>query len=531
MGNDIFTAIKGLGAPRDAVAPQNPHVSSAEQARRVRVARVLQQNANTQNALAFFAGKRLLGGNLLLGGGNPVDPLVTRGLFAEIQKDEDDAFALLIRQAQERIAKNQFLPSAFNRISSEERVRRLVENAPQSQEPQRYRYSSYDPEGDRRRLEELQARNDERLEASRSRLARALQEGELPDTSQRPLLADLLSPRLSNTKLDGSLDFSLSRRLAHLSLGATTQNIVLDEALRLRSPTSFIGLTTAQIAERQQELGLTAAQVEEAQDRDAAGIPTHVQITLQGRSLNLDPAFIERQKSIDPNFQIESHRSPTGTLVLNGVDLSSRTARGALIRHTLTYEEYQKLEYRPPLAGSEDQIDYFSATAFRHPDGSQAVLDDKATRSTIQTVALTTSETPPLAVSDTLGTEPYERYDLSLPTEGNSPFGEVELVFEGTVFHSAATNILEALQNRDLVIEATQQGYNKNYGNDRELTLDYEDLRQKLGDLLDNDNSVRFRFFAPDLARNGIDLRVYVRQQGVPPTAALDLEGVRAQFL
>ena len=531
MANDIFTAVKGLTSPSDAAVPQGPASTPAEQAQRARVARLQQENANSQSALAFFKGQRLLGGNLLHGGGTTIDPSVTRSLFAEVQKDEDDAFALLIEQAQERIAKNQFLPSAFNRISSEERVRRLLENAPQSQEPQRYRYSSYDPVENKRLQEELLARTDAILQAASSKLERALLEGKLPDASERPRLSDLLPLSLSDTKLDGTLDLRLSRRLAHLDLGAPSTNLVLDELLRLRRPSSFVGLTTpAQIAEKQQELGLTDAQVAEEQKRDAAGVPTHVQVTLQGRSLNLDPAFVEEQRRINPNFQIESHRSPTGSLVLNGVVLPSRSVRGTLISRVLTYEDYQKLEYRPPQTTTEEQIDYFSAIAFRHPDGSQAVLDDKALRSTIQTVALTTSETPPPLSVETRGTEQYERFDLSLPTESNSPFREVELVFEDTAFtNSPATNVLEALQNGDLLIEATQQGYNKSYGNDRELTLDREDVRAKLGDLvLDNDNRVRFRFFAPELASDGIDLRVYVRLQGGIP--ALTLEGVRAQF-
>ncbi len=531
MANDIFTAVKGVTSPSDIASPQSPSSSTAEQAQRTRTTRLLRQNTNTQNALAFFQGKRLLGGNLLAGGGTAPDPFVTRSLFAEVQKNEDDAFGLLIRQVQERIAKNEFLSSPFNPVSSEERVARLLANAPQAREPQRYRYSSYDPESEKRRLEELQAHNDAILDAARSRLAATLQEGELPDVSQRPRIADLLSPRLTDTKLNGAIDFNLSRRLAHLDLDSSTPNlIVLDDLLRLRSPSSFIGLTTpTQIAEKQNELGLTDAQVEEQQKRDSAGVPTHVQVILQGRSLNLDPAFVERQRRIDPNFDIESHRSPAGSLVLEGVDLDSRTARGTLLRHTLTYAEYLKLEYKPPTTGSEGQIDYFSAIAFQHPDGSQAVLDEKATRSSVQTIALTTPETPPLSTSDTI----HQIYDLSFPTESNSTFSEVEIIFEGTSFLNPATqNILEALQNGDLIIKATQQGYNKSYGNDRELTLDYEELRQNLGDLvLDDNNRVRFKFFAPELARNGVDLSVYVRLQGTPPVPALTLEGVRARFL
>ena len=534
MANDIFTAVKGLTSPSDVVAPQNPSSSVAERARRARDARLLRQNANTQNALAFFKGKRLLGGNLLQGGGTSVDSFVTLSLFGEIQKDEDDAFALLLHQAQERIAKNQFRPSIFNPVSAEERVRRLLENAPQAQEPQPYRYSSYDPQAEKRRQEEQLAHIDAIVQATTLRLNRALLEGELPDTSQRPRISDLLPQGLSETKLDGSIDLRLSRRLAHLDLDTNTptQKLVLDKLLRLRRSSSFVGLTTTQIEEKQQELGLTDAQRETEQKKDAAGIPTHVQVTLQGRNLNLDPAFVETQRRFDPDFQIESHKIPTGSLVLDGNILPSRTAKGILIRHTLTYEEYQRLEYSPPALNNEEQIDYFSAIAFRHPDGSQAVLDDKASRGSVQTVALTTPETPSVSTLETLGADQYRRYDISLPTEYNSPFREVELVFENADFtNSAASNILEALQNRDLVIEAIQQGYNKSYSDDRKLTLDYEDLRNKLDDLVDNDNSVRFLFFAPDAARNGAALTLYVREQGTPPALALALEGVRARFL
>ena len=535
MGSDIFTAVKGLTSPtlENAVFPQNRTSSTSEQVRRASAARLEQQNRNAEHALAFFRGKRLLGGNLLLGGGKPVDPLVTRGLFAELQKSEDNAFALLIAQAEERIAKNEFLPSAFNPVSSEERVRRLLENAPQSQERQRYRYSNYDPVADKQRQEALQARNDEILQAARSRLTNALLEGKLPDASQRPRVQDLLPPNLSETKLDSSINLRLSRNLAHADLNPLTPatNLILDDLLRLRRPTSFVGLTAAQIVEKQLALGLTDAQLEAEQNRDTFGIPTHVQVTLQGRSLNLDPAFVEAQRRIDPNFQIENHRSPTGSLVLNGDDLSSRTARGTLIRHIITYEDYLKLEYRPPTTSNEEQIDYFSVIAFRHPDGAQATLDEKATRRATQTVALTTPETPlPSNIDTRGGANTYERYDLSLPSESNSAFQEVELIFEGATFtNPPISNILQAIRNGDLIIEATQQGYNKSYGNDRELTLDYEDLRQKLDDSVDNDNRVRFRFFAPEAASNGVDLRIYVRQQGGNPTLAL--EGVRAQFL
>ena len=381
MGSDIFTAIKGLASPtlENAVFPQDRTSSTNEQVRRASAARLEQQNRNAEHALAFFKGKRLLGGNLLLGGGTPVNPLVTRSLFAELQKSEDDAFALILRQAQERVQKNQFLPSAFNPVSSEERVQRLLENAPQSRERQRYRYSNYDPVADRQRLEELQARIDAILQASRSRLARALQEGALPDVSQRPRIADLLPPYLSEAKLDDSINLRLSRRLAHVDLDpGTDTNLVLDALLRIRRPNSFVGLTTTQIEEKQKELGLTDEQLAAEQKRDTEGIPTHVQVTLHGRSLNLDPGFVEAQRRIDPNFQIESHKSPTGSLVLDGSTLSSRNIRGALLRHTLTYEEYQRLEYEPPATDpTEEQIDYFSVIAFRHPDGSRTVLDDK----------------------------------------------------------------------------------------------------------------------------------------------------------
>ena len=542
MGSDIFTAVKGLTSPtlENAVFPQNRTSSTSEQVRRASLARLEQQNRNTEQALAFFKGKRLLGGNLLLGGGKPVDPFVTRSLFAELQKNEDDAFALILRQAQERVQKNQFLPSAFNPVSSEERVQRLLENAPHAREPQRYRYSNYDPVADKKRQEALQARNDEILQAARSRLARSLLEGKLPDASERPRVQELLPPHLSETKLDSSINLRLSRNLAHADLGTgTVTNLILNDLLRLRRPNSFAGLTTtAQIREKQQALGLTDAQVEAEQKRDASGIPTHVQVTLQGRSLNLDPAFVEAQRRIDPNFQIESHKAPTGTLVLDGGDLSSRTARGTLRRHIIEYEDYLKLEYRPPTTSNEEQIDYFSVIAFRHPDGALATLDEKATRRATQTVALTTPETSSITSNTvTRGGETYKRYDISLPSESNSAFQEVELTFDDAIFtNSRASNILEAIQflnafrNSDLIIEATQQGYSKSYGDDRELTLDYEDLRQKLDDSVDNDNRVRFLFLAPEAASNGVDLRIYVRLD-TSLAATITLEGVRAQFL
>ena len=538
MGSDIFTAVKGLTSPtlENAVFPQGRTSSTNEQIRRASAARLEQQNRNTEHALAFFKGKRLLGGNLLLGGSKPVDPFVTRSLFASVQQDEDDFFAQILRRAQERVERNQFLPSEFNPISSKQRVQRLLENAPQAREPQRYRYSSYDPVADKRRLEELQARINAILQASRSRLANILLEGALPDVSQRPRVSDLLPARLSEAKLDGSVDFRLSQRLAHLDLDPLTpSNLRLDASLRLPRPNSFAGLTATQIEDKQLELGLTAEQVAAEQKRDTAGIPTHVQVTLQGRSLNLAPGFVESQRRIDPNFQIESHRSPTGTLVLDGTPLPSRSVRGTLIHRILSYEEYQRLEYKPPTTDpNEEQIDYLSVIAFRHPDGSNAALDNRASRAAIQTIALTTPETPPAAILDTRGgVHEYNRHDISLPTESNSLFSEVELTFDDTIFgNTTATNILEAIDNGDLIIEVSQRGYNRSYSNDRELTLDREDLRERLGDLVfDNDNRVRFLFFATDLARDGVDIRLYIRRQGAPIAPALVLEGVRAKFI
>lgn len=532
MANDIFTAVKGLTSPREAVAPQRPASSAVEQASRQRVERLQRQDLNAQSALAFFTGKRLLGGNLLLGGGSPVDTRVTRGLFAEIQRDEDEAFALLLQQTQDRVDKGQFRASAFNSVSSEERVRRLVENAPQSQDPQRYRYSSYDPAEDKRRLEEQQASIDAILESARSRLTRPLQEGELPDATQRPRIEDILPERLIETTLDNTIDFNLNRRLAQTDITASQKLVPLDDLLRIRRPNSFIGLTTpAQIEERRLELGLTETQVKEEQQRDTENIPTHVQVVLHGRSLDLSPGFIEAQRRIDPNFDIESHRAPAGELVLQGgTVLPSRTVTGRPLRHTLTYEEYQGLQYRPPVTGSDAQIDYFSATAFRHPDGNTAVLDDKAVRSAVQTVALTTPETPAAVSSVTRGGVVYDVFDLSLPSERDGGFKQADIVFEDATFgNSVATNILQALQIGDLEIEATQQGYNRNYGNNRDLTLDSVYLRKKLNDAIpDNENDVRFQFFARELATDGVDLRVYVRQRGGTP--ALAFEGVRARF-
>ena len=532
MSSDIFSAVKGYFPSlfSEVDLPRAP-TSTAERVRRETTIRYQLRGQNTQQALAFFEGKRLLGGNILLGGGQPVNSKATFNFYAGLQQSEDDQYRLLIEQARERIRTGNYKTSPTDRSLPQKTVEELIREA-------RANYTNFDYQAAQKASQERQARIDALLEQTRQQIASIYDSSSLPTTSQRPSVTDIIPQLLLDTTLTGDISLNLDRRLATLRLDGGSDPRVIDihQALAKERPNTFIGYETEQeIKERQAELGLTDEQVQQEILNDARGTPTHVQVSLAGRKSSFSQGFIERQREIDPNFNIPEYSSAKGQLITtdkNGITRTIDTqplANGAINREILTYQEYLNLQYIAPDAeASREQIEYLSILPFSSQD---EVIDGDDRRGLLQTVSIVTPKNDATAfkttaaVTLTPGGSTYTKVEFTINIERESLFQGVELTFEGASFPSGTLHpsILEQLQaaTGNISLEVTQLGYNRNYIGNQNLLLDGEN--KEAGD------SIRFRFFAQENARNGIKVVLLLKEDALN-APLIGLKNLQAKF-
>ncbi len=538
MSSDIFSAVKGLfpSLYSEVDLPRAP-TSVSERVRREAVIRTQQRGQNTQAALAFFEGKRLLGGNLLLGGGEPVDSKTTINFYAGLQQSEDDQYRLLIEQARERIRTGNYETSPTSRSSPQQAVNRLLEGRI-SLEEARSRYTNFDYEASVRASEERQARIDTLLEQTRERIANIFAHTALPSTSQRPAVTDIIPQHLINNPFDGEINLSLERRLATLRLDGGSDPRVIDihSSLVRERANTFVGYETEQERkDRQIELGLTDEQAQQEILNDARGTPTHVQVSLVGRKSVLSQEFIERQRNIDPTFGIPKYNSAKGQLETTDANGITRTidtnplSNGAIRRETLTYQEYLNLRYIAPDAeANRNQIEYLSIVPFISQDG---ILDREDQRGALQTVSIVTPRNNAAsfqetnAITLTPGGDTYTQLEFTINTERESLFQGVELTFEGTTFPSGTPypSILQQLRaaTGNILFDVEQLGINRNYIGNQDLLLD--------GENKDEGDSVRFRFFAREGASNGVKIVLLVKEDALN-NPLIGLKNLQAKF-
>ena len=535
MASDIISAVKGL-FPSIYTQVDVPKTAenSAERASRDKALRQRQLNTKTQNALTFFKGKRLLGGNLLFGGGT-VNTEQTRNFYAGLQQAEDDQYRLLIEQATSKIEQGQYKQSPSTRPLPQVAVNQLL-RASASLDEVGTRYNSIDYQEAQKANAERQERINQLLEASRETIDSISDNNSLPKVSQRPRVDNIISTYLLDNDISENLHLILERRLTSLRLDQPIdqQVINIDQILREKRQNTFLGLNTdAEIKARQIELKLTDEQVQEETLKDARSIPTYVQVELLGRKNSLSKAFIDSQQNIDPTFSVAEYESAKGTLTTTDKNGITRTLNSDLNaggrRHILTYLEYLNLQYTTPQVQSDkDQIEYLNVVPF---DSLDAKIDENDRRGSVQTVALITPKTDDGYFVKTSGVllgssiDEYTKIEFTIPIERESLFQGVELNFGGTTFPitSPYQSVLAQLESapENIKVEVTQLGINKNYIGNQRLLLEQQEDR--------NENTLRFRFFAQEPAQNGLKVVIHLKEDslGVP---LVELKNLNAKF-
>ena len=537
MSSDIFTAVKGFFPSIYTLVdvPRAP-ASVSERIQRERVLITRQRGENIKAALAFFAGKRLLGGNILLGGGQPVNSQATHNFYVGLQQSEDDQYRLLIEQARERIRTGDYKASRTDGYSPQQKVERLLADRPSLAET-RARYTRFDYQAAQKASAERQARIDELLAQTRERAAEIYSSAHLPTTSQRPRVRDIIPQLLLNNELTGSIHLSLGRRLTALRLdgGGDPRVIDIHQALGKERANTFSGYDTEQQRkDRQIELDLTDEQVQQEILNDARATPTHVQVSLVGRKGSFSQGFIDRQRALDPAFSIAAYKSAKGKLVTTDEHGVTRTidtqpiASGALNREILTYQEYLNLQYIAPDAEAKDQIEYLSVVPFSSFDD---IIDGSDKRGILQTVSIVTpnndakafEKTSALTINSSGNT--YTKLEFTIPIERETLFQGVELTFEGATFPSGTLypSILQQLRavTGNISFEVTQLGSNRNYIGNQNLLLD--------GENKEAGNSIRFRFFAQESASNGLKIVLLLKEDALN-VPLLGLKNLQAKF-